>query len=273
MRLFADDCLLYRPIRSQADVASVQNDLDNLQLWENEWLMSFNPDKCEVLRVTNKRTRVIQSNYFIHGSMLRNVDSAKYLGITIAKNLSWKDHVNVITKKANSTLGFLRRNLRRCPQETKELAYNTYVRPTLEYASSVWDSDVKDQIASIERIQRRAARFVKADFNYRHSVSEMLYQLQWPSLQERRAHTKMTFMYRIVHNLVSIPVQPPYLFPSTISNRGHQYRFSQQHCRIQAYQHSFFPSAVRLWNSLPPAVVAAQSLELFKNRLKSLTLC
>ena len=98
MRLFADDCLLYSHIRSQATVASVQNDIDNLKLWKNKCLMSFNPDKCEVLRVTNKRTRVIQYNYCIHRSMLRNVDSAKYVGIMIAKSISWK--VNIINEKS-----------------------------------------------------------------------------------------------------------------------------------------------------------------------------
>ena len=54
-RLFADDCLLYRPIRLNAVSEELQTDLDKLQKWENNWLMSFNPDKCEVIRITNKR--------------------------------------------------------------------------------------------------------------------------------------------------------------------------------------------------------------------------
>ena len=273
IRLFADDCLLYRPIKSQADVKGLQDDLVGLQGWEDKWLMSFNPDKCEVLRITNKRKNVILANYNIRGSVLRTVNSAKYLGVTIAGNLSWKPHISIITKKANSTLGFLRRNLRKCPPKTKELAYNTYVRPTLEYASSVWDNNIKEQIALVESVQRRAARFVKADYHQDHSVTVMLRELRWPTLRERRAHAKMTSMYSIVNNLIAIPVKPPYFFPlSTDYHRGHQYRFRQQHCRIQTYQHSFFPSSVRLWNSLPSSVVSAPSLEVFKHRLKPLTL-
>ena len=273
IRLFADDCLLYRPIKSQDDVKRLRDDLIELQAWEDRWLMSFNPDKCEVLRITNKRKHAIIANYSIRGSVLRTVNSAKYLGVTIAGNLSWKSHINNITKKANSTLGFLRRNLRKCPLKTRELAYNTYVRPTLEYASSVWDTNIKDQINRVERVQRRAARFVKADYHPDHSVTLMLQELNWSTLRERRAHAKMTSMYRIVHNLIAIPVQPPYFYSiNTSSHRGHQYRFLQHHCRIQSYQDSFFPSSVRLWNSLPSSVVSAQSLDIFKNRLKSLTL-
>merc|ERR1711867_118406 len=93
IRLFADDCLLYRPIRSPADSIQVQDDLVSLQNWKNKWLMSFNPDKCEVLRITNKRKGVIQQDYRIHGTVLRTVETAKYLGVTIAKNLSWKPHI------------------------------------------------------------------------------------------------------------------------------------------------------------------------------------
>ena len=61
IRLFADDCLLYRTINAQHDTVILQEDLNILQQWEAKWLMSFNPDKCEVglLRVTNKRKHII----------------------------------------------------------------------------------------------------------------------------------------------------------------------------------------------------------------------
>ena len=59
IRLFADDCLLYRTIHFQHDAVILQEDLNMLQQWEAKWLMSFNPDKCEVLRVNNKRKHII----------------------------------------------------------------------------------------------------------------------------------------------------------------------------------------------------------------------
>ena len=77
VKLFADDCILYRVINTQDDAAKLQQDLDRLQQWEKTWLMDFHPDKCQLLRVTNKR-KVISANYSIHGHKLLRVDKAKY---------------------------------------------------------------------------------------------------------------------------------------------------------------------------------------------------
>ena len=66
------------------------------------------------------------------------MQSLKYLGVTITQNLSWKEHITKIINKANSTRGFLQRNLRQCSINVKSLAYVTYVRPIVEYASVVW---------------------------------------------------------------------------------------------------------------------------------------
>ena len=54
-------------------------------------------------------------------------------------NLDWGQHMSEISSKASKTLGFLHRNLSFAPQETKEVAYKTLVRPKLEYAAAVWN--------------------------------------------------------------------------------------------------------------------------------------
>ena len=78
-RLFADDSLLYRRIRSSQDSISLQEDLDRLQQWEKEWQMSFNPTKCVVLRITRKRDP-INATYKIHNHVdLELVKQGKYL--------------------------------------------------------------------------------------------------------------------------------------------------------------------------------------------------
>jgi hypothetical protein len=109
-RLFADDCLLYRKIKSSEDTNILQKDLDALQHWESTWLMQFNPDKCEVLRVTNKR-KPITKEYSLHGKRLGTVSSAKHLSLKFSHNLSWNTHISSVAKKANNNRAFLSRNI------------------------------------------------------------------------------------------------------------------------------------------------------------------
>ena len=91
-----------------------------------------------MMQLTKKQNK-IQASYTLEDTVLENVESIKYLGVTITSDLKWNSHIRNVCTKANRTLGFLRRNLLCCPQDVKESAYKSLVRPILEYGSSVWD--------------------------------------------------------------------------------------------------------------------------------------
>ena len=134
VRQFADDCVLYRNIKSPLDCQILQDDLNSLAKWELDWQMKFNVSKCHSMRVTRLHpSRHIEFNYTLHQQTLEQVQSAKYLGLTITDDLDWGQHISEITCKATKTLGFLRRNLALAPRYTKEVAYKThqsqYTRP------------------------------------------------------------------------------------------------------------------------------------------------
>ena len=82
----------------------------------------------------------------MHNQVLEVTKDSKYLGVTISNDLSWENHISNI--KANRTIGFLRRNIHACPKEVKEAAYITLVRPSIEYASAVWDPFNKNKISN-----------------------------------------------------------------------------------------------------------------------------
>ena len=118
------------------DCLILQGDLDSLGLWEADWQMMFNVAKCHSMRVTRHDShKQIIHDYTLHQQTLENVQSAKYLGITITENMDWGQRISDISSKATKTLGFLRRNLALAPRSTKEVAYKTLVRPKLEYAA------------------------------------------------------------------------------------------------------------------------------------------
>ena len=125
--------------------------------------------------------------------------------------MSFISHINNITSKATRTLNFVKQNLCNCSQQTKSRAYTSLVRPTLEYASSMWDPYHNNHIASIEKIQRRALRWIFDDYNYNHSVTTMLQSLNWPTLQHRRKRMRLILLYKSINGLLALKI--PYRFP------------------------------------------------------------
>ena len=96
--------------------------------------------------------------------------------------------------KTSKVLNFIKRNLSNCLKSTKEAAYLSLVWPTLEYASTVWDPYQAVSITNIEKVQRRAARLVLNDYSRYSSVTSMLQQLQWPTLEERRKKARLSLL-------------------------------------------------------------------------------
>ena len=132
--------------------------------------MECNPSKCQVIHITRSRLPA-QNKYYLHGALLEAVPAAKYLGVDIYENLSWNTSISRISKKANQTLGFLKRNIKIHHEDRKATAYKTVVLPQLEYASSVWSPHTETVIQQIEKVQRRAARWVKRDYSRTSSVT------------------------------------------------------------------------------------------------------
>ena len=93
IRLFADDCLVYREVTTKADCEELQKDLDRLTSWSNEWGMSFNVAKCNAMTVTNKTTTKVNHDYSMSGKQLVRVKNTLYLGVTLNSKLKWDDHV------------------------------------------------------------------------------------------------------------------------------------------------------------------------------------
>ena len=137
------------------------------------WIKSFLADRSQQVvldgkssspaPVTNKRN-IIQTSYNIHGHTLKETTQAKYLGVTIDNKLSWNSHVNQVTKRANQTTAFLRRNLSSCSKDVKAQCYKSLVRPQLEYAATTWDPYTKTNSAKVEAVQRQATRFCFNDY-------------------------------------------------------------------------------------------------------------
>ena len=141
------------------------------------------------INVTNSVSLLTKNLSNLHTNFIatfsKKTDSTKYLGVTLQSNLKWDKHINNITSKANQTLNFLKRNLKVKSQKIKEHAHRALVRPKLEYSPCIWDPTQANQIKQLEKVQWRAARFTCNRYHNTSSVTDMLEDLNWPSLQVR----------------------------------------------------------------------------------------
>ena len=221
--------------------------------------MRFQPVKCNMMQLTKKHNK-IQASYTLEGTVLENVESIKYLGVTITSDLKWNSHIRNVCSKANRTLGFLRRNLFSCLQDVKEAAYKSMVRPILKYGSTVWDphSNVLDD--EFENVQKRTARFITRNYSYETgSMTAILEELKWETLQKKRKDNRLILLYKGLNGKARIPTDD--LIPK---NR----RFRNQHSLVfqiptaskDAYKKSFFPQTIRDWNVFPDSLISSAEL-------------
>ena len=245
VRLFADDTAIYLAISSEGESITLQNDLFTLEKWEQRWDMSFYPSKWQVLHITRAKCP-IQTRYILHGTVLESIPSAKYLGVTISDNLSLTTHIDSVSKKANQTLGCLKRNIMVHNKDLKSTTYTTLVRPQLEYASTVWSPHTATDIIKLEAVQRKSARWATRDYQRTSSVD-----LNWRTLEQRRIDSRLTLKYKITYDLVAIPAAD-YLIPNTRQSRhNHQLAYRQIPILKDYYKFTFFPRTIVHWNALP----------------------
>ena len=160
--------------------------------------MRFNAKKCYIMSIRKKTSKF----YSLNNHILEGVQDNPYLGLQISSDMKWSTHINKVARKAQSTLGFLRRNLRHCTENCRKTAY----RSVMEYGSTIWHPYQKGDIIKLVRIQRKAIQFIKHDYRTREEgcINKMAAELGLPTLENRR---KCLRLYKVVEGLV--PALPP----------------------------------------------------------------
>lgn len=192
------------------------------------------------------------------------------MGLTITEDLRWSSHISHITATALKRLFFIRRRLRLAPIDTKLLAYNTFVRPILEYGNIVWFPFTKQDIAKLEGVQRKAIRFIFNKYGPHESPTVLMETAGIDTLQRRARIARLKFMYLIVHNKVNIDATN---FITSLQTRptrhNHTQMLTEYTFHTDCFKNSFFPLTIREWNNLPLHIIESTSLTQFLTALES----
>jgi hypothetical protein len=271
---FADDTKIYKLIVNVEDSKALQSDLTSLVAWSESSLLQFNNQKCKLQRITRKRNP-IQQQYLMNGSALDNTTEEIDLGVWISSDLTWNNQVHHQCNKANKLLGFVRRSSRYiCNSSTRRSMYLALVRSHLGYASQVWSPQSIELMKSIERVQRRATKYIlMLPFQTEISYKDRLMQCNLLPLCYWHEMMDLVFFYKSTKGLINIDkdILPTIRKPNRVTRssafNSKSSTFIPNKCRTVTYQRSFFVRSSRIWNILPLYIRDALSLDSFKGKL------
>lgn len=252
--LFADDtCLYVDSCDNVSNTRILQRDLESLENWANQWLITFSPEKTKSMNLTlNPQESDNNTPLYLSQTPLDEVHHYKHLGLYFSENLKWNQHIKYIVEKAGKRINVMNQLRLKLDRKTLETIYVAFVRPILEYGDVVFDNCTAECKQILESLQKRAGKIVTGAI--RGTPSDLLYaELNWKPLEVRRSNHKIIFFSKIVHKTA-----PPYLQyhqPTSVHERTHYNLRSQNNltpypARTNIFSESFFPAATRLWNNL-----------------------
>ena len=221
----------------------LQSQLDIIQTWSTLWQLCILYPKCSILTIGPHQ----QTNIFkIDLNQISPVDHVCDFGITIDSKLKFRRHIHTIISRANHRKALILRCFLSRNQTNLVRAFKTYVRPLLEYASTVWSPSYITDIIAIESVRKDFTKRTPGCFHM--SYPKHLTALKLQSLEHRRLIADLTMVYNIIHEKISF--NTPLFTPSPNQNlHGHPSKLTLAKSNIQKY--FFFHRVIPIWNSLP----------------------
>ena len=199
VKLFSDDCILFKHIKSSDDAMKLQQDLTSLEDWEQQWQMKVHTEKCSDAdrhqQPYQEGHKLLSARTHPRSRVIEQVPWSQY-----QRRPNMEDHIKKTASKANRTVDFLRRNMGKCSKRVRNAAYVSLVRPVVEYACAAWDPHTTEDINRLDEVQRRSARFVCINYRDRTPgcVTQMTKNLNWEQLPDRRREHRLAMLYKIV---------------------------------------------------------------------------
>ena len=150
-------------IGSVEDVEKIQSDLNEANVWSRLWNLLFNESKSVHL-CYSKQGLTDTHNYTLNGSEVIQKETHRDLGIIMCADLSWNSHCVSLCQKSYKILGLLCRSFSNHSVKVRKQLYLTLVRSKITYCSPIWRPNLIKDIDMLEKIQRRATKYILSDY-------------------------------------------------------------------------------------------------------------
>lgn len=267
IKMFADDTKMWSVLRSEEDSRMLQEDLDRLTEWSENWQLLFNTEKCKIMHMGHKqKTEYYMQDAAGNKKKLLETTKERDLGILVSQDLKPAEQCRVAASGAMSVIGMVRRRFKRLAKRDFLLLYKLYIRPRVEYCIQAWSPYRVQDIKCLEDVQRRATKMVEGIGKL--SYEERLRKLGLTTLEQRRKRGDLIEIYKLMTGKEKIEYQQ--FFEKTATGhdlRGHTMKLATRQSSRDIRKNFFSVRGVKSWNSLPQNVIEAVSTNAFKNRL------
>ena len=196
---FADDTTVFA---SGSDINGVHTAVKRELVGVDNWLetnrLSLNVNKTSYMIISNQKNAL---DIKIKKKILTKVSTAKFLGVTLDENLTFKDHVNKVTSNISKSVGVMRRLHCQLPANVMIKLYYSLVYSHLTYALLAWGRSRNTNAAKIECAHRRACKLL-TDYNQKiltfHSIYDyfaLLKAFNTNTLHQRQIIFSSTISY------------------------------------------------------------------------------
>ena len=267
IKIFADDTKLYFSAPKDASFDSLQGDIESVLEWtvQNQLLVAF--QKCNILHIGASNQR---RDYIFDGINIPAPDYVKDLGIYVSTDLKFNVHIDKYVSRAHRMCGLIFKSFMCRDADFLVKMFKMFVRPLLEYCSTVWSPSGIQNIKKLETVQRRYTKRFPG-------MSEMPYSQRLTSLglvklEIRRMRLDLAMVYNIVHVQNCLKFDDFFCFSrnqrGTRSLSRNSLLLEVPKKGIDARSHAFAVRATKFWNFLSDDEVLSCSIAAFKEKVK-----
>ena len=220
------------------------------------------------MNLTRKRqASVVTATYHIGTHTLPLVNSLTDLGVDVDMNLKFATHINRIVHKALNRSYLLARCFVSHDTKTLVRAFKVYVRPLVEYCSSVWSPHYVKDIKSIETVQRKFTMRLTGLWNVPYA--ERLERTGLERLDVPRVRADLLLAYKIIFGLANVDSEQFFHLSHNVETRGHDYKLYIPPVHTDCRKYFFANRIINVWNDLP-ASTDFSSLICFKSSIRNI---
>ena len=249
----------------------LQNELINISDWMRQNKMSLNTKKSEFMIIGHKRQLTRIQNPIrldISGEELKRVHEVKYLGVSVDESLSWTAQYKKLKSKLKSGLSSIRKLKNILPQTKLDQVYRALLESHLRYCNEIWGSLSNTKLDHLQRLQNRARTLIESS---RLKDGWRCTRLSVSSLIQ---YDRAIMIYKITNDLCPDSLKGRFSTRSQLSN----YRLRNSldidvpRQNLEFSKRSFYYSAAKVWNEIPPNIRQSPTIYTFKKKLKDFLL-